>query len=141
MLLRNPHGADSSSLFTDTVGRANRNIKMTGSVAFPVDTLITGGSSGAKAYVDQRDSSVLHIHQSDSTGYQAFAAGETISGASLTATIASAGSALGPAASREGGMGTNNVFPDKFDIYYLENRAPVIRSGAQTEDIKVVISI
>ena len=84
---------------------------------------------------------MLHIHQSASTGYQAFAAGETISGASLTATIAAAGSALGPAASREGGMGTNNIFPDKFDIYYLENRAPVIRSGAQTEDIKVVISI
>ena len=141
MLLRNPHAADSSSLFTDAVGRANRNIKMTGSVAFPVDTIIVGGTSGARAYVDQRDSSVLHIHQSDSTGYQAFAAGETITGASLTATIASAGSALGPAASREGGMGTNNLFPDKFDIYYLENRAPVIRSGAQTEDIKVVISI
>lgn len=141
MLLRNPHGADSSSLFTDTVARANRNIKMTGAIDFPVDTLITGGTSGAKAYVDQRDSSVIHIHQSDSTGYQAFAAGETITGASLTATIASAGSALGPAASREGGMGTNNIFPDKFDIYYLENRAPVIRSAAQTEDIKVVISI
>ena len=40
-----------------------------------------------------------------------------------------------------GGMGTSDLKVNSGDIYYLENRAAVVRSSAQTEDIKVVIQI
>ena len=104
-----------------------------------LSTLITGGTSGAKGYVDQVDSSVLHIHQSDSTGYIPFQASETISGASLSATIKGASEVMGTGG--PGGMGTSDLKVNSGDIYYLENRAAVVRSSAQTEDIKVVIQI
>ena len=139
MLIRNPLKDDGSTLFTGAAGRGGHNLRLTSSVAFPVDTLITGGTSGAKGYVDQVDSSVLHIHQSDSTGYIPFQASETISGASLSATIKGASEVMG--AGGPGGMGTSDLKVNSGDIYYLENRAAVVRSSAQTEDIKVVIQI
>jgi len=145
MLLRAPFAQDSAAAFTATVGRGGRSIKLQSSAANTVlDGLITGATSTASAYLDGVDSSVLFYHQSDSTGFKLFSSNEFINNASgdQIGRVTSATSAqLGGAASAEGGAGMNDVFPQKFDIYYLENRAPVVRDASQTEDIKVVISI
>ena len=145
MLLRAPFAQDSSAAFTATVGRAGRSLKLQANANNTVlDGTITGATSGATALLDGVDSSVLFYHQSDSSGFKSFASNENItnaSGALIGQVTAATSAQLGGAASAEGGAGMNDVFPQKFDVYYIENRAPVVRDAAQTEDIKVVISI
>lgn len=128
MLLRNPYqGADSSALFTQSLGRAGTKLTLNASANnVSLDEVVVKGS--ARGIVDQIDSSRLFIHQNDSTGYGAFTTG---------ALVDSAGNSVGTISA----VSNMDVFPNKFDVYYLENRAAVTRAADQTEDIKVVISI
>ena len=83
--------------------------------------MIVGGTSGAKAFVDDNRASVFHYHQNDSTGFKPFQAGETISdanNASRTATIDADSD------------GTIKLIDNQ--ILYIKNRAPVVRDVAQT---------
>ena len=153
-LLRDPLANDNSTKFNSTSGLVLRSIKTNQSTisGLSKDNFIKGATSGAMAYVDHIDSSVIFFHQSDSSGFKPFTAGENIekvasfaAGATTTALGPAASLAVsaqfGPQAQAEGGAGVMDVFPQSFDVFYIENRAPVVRDAAQTEDIKVVISI
>lgn len=98
---------------------------------FVDDLIIEGGTSGTRAFIDDVDSTGVFFHQSDYTGYGEFDSGETISivegGGSTTATV-------------------SNILRGQFDplsgeLLYIDNRAAVIRSTDQTEDIKIVIQL
>ena len=135
MLLRNPYkAADSSALFTSSTGRAGICLAMdssTGISNLAIDETVKITATGAKAKVDEIDNTAkfIYCHQNDSTGYVTFTTG--------TALVDSGGASVGTV----DGVRFNDVFPNKFDVYYYENRAAVTRSASQKEDIKIVISI
>ena len=132
-LLRNIKLRDSSANFTEETGLALSRLQVA-SVAdgpFVNDIIVEGGTSGAKAYIDDVDSSNLYYHQTEYTGFGSFDSGETISivegGGSTTATV-------------------SNIIAGAFDplsgeLLYIDNRAAVLRSTDQTEDIKIVIQL
>ena len=123
--------------FTDNTGQALFHMKLSAqSPNFTKDRLVTGDSSGAKAFIDNlsSDNTKIFYHQNDSTGYLDFRVGEPIS--------------------EEGGTGSGTIHTDSNsermkpevnpysgDVLYIDNRAPIIRVPNQTEDIKVVIRL
>ena len=94
-LLKNVLEYDSSGLFTGETGFGLKKLVLTSvnDETFVDDLIIEGGTSGAKAYIDDVDSNGVFIHQSEYTGFKSFQASETISinegGGSTTATISS----------------------------------------------------
>ena len=109
------------------------NIK--NSAAFPKDAIITSASL-AQAVVDDTDSSRVWFHQNDSTGFKPFIEGETVTGGGGSGTLVTAGVDADTDAWEHG-----DVEKMSGQILYIENRAPVIRSANQTEDIKVVLTL
>lgn len=129
-LLRNLQVYNSNSRFTATTGRAMSYMKTTvPATSFTIDKLLVGGTSGAKAYIDDIQDSAIYYHQNENTGFTSFIDGEplTESDGSGSGTIDSA---------------TLHGTVDNFsgEMLYVENRARVIRSTSQTEDIKVIIT-
>jgi hypothetical protein len=138
-LIRNPKIPVTDSDFIASVGSFLPTLIFdTVSVAFTPDKIINGGTSGASAYVDDFDSDTLYYHQTETTGFTAFAEGEAI-----TETNGSGSGILDSA----GVDGDSDAFTvagiNSFsgDILYFENRAAVERSTSQTEDIKVIIGL
>lgn len=138
-LFRNIEMSDSAGgdgpRFVGNSSKANRLLTISGSVAtagFIVDELMTGGTSGVTAYVDELDSSTgnrIWFHQNSNTIAGDFTDGETITGSgSGSATV-------------DSGDKYSMVDPHSGELLYIENRARVIRSSAQTEDIKVIITV
>jgi hypothetical protein len=98
---------------------------------FSVDELIVGQTSGAQAYVVEKDTvnDYLRYHQNDKTGYTAFTDGEDIVGQTSSSTATLDTPAVGnPEVDRQSG-----------EILFLENRDPISRTTTQIEDIKVII--
>ena len=99
---------------------------------FTVDELLVGQTSGAQAYLVEKDTTndFLRYHQNDKTGYKAFVNGENVIGQTSTSNcLLHASAALGaPEVDRMSG-----------DILFLENRNPISRTTTQIEDIKVII--
>jgi len=129
----------NDSAYTDTTGKVLRYLKLTSAgdaSNFIVDRTITGGTSTAKAIIDQVDSDNIYAHQTEDTGFISFQEGEAVSAPGATGTLVAAGY-----------DGDTDAFTNddvnKFsgDILYIENRAPVLRAADQTEDIKVIISL
>ncbi len=138
-LIKNPLASDSAapgSFFVANSGMLLENLFIASSSqanSFTVNTIVTG-AGGAKAVIDKVDTTAgfvprLVVHQSeDSTGFLPFTNGEAITGpGGGTATLDSAG--------------VSEVNKASGDLLYIENRAPVERSNAQSEDIKVVITL
>lgn len=130
-IMRAIKDSSGGSEWTQLTGSALRSLTLSSStVAFSPDEKIVGATSGAKAYVDQTDGLTIFYHQTDSTGYVDFVAGENLT--------EEAG--LG-----EGVVGTplNKPEVDPFtgDVLYINNRSPVTRVANQTEDIKIVIQL
>lgn len=129
-LIRNPFNFGTTTAATASTLQATRSL-VYGSLAggsFAVDEIITGGTSGAKAYVTSIDTgtSTIRYHQDDTTGFGTFQSSETISNvSSVTATISSLG----------------NPEVEKFsgEVLYIENRSAVARANSQIEDIKLVL--
>jgi len=99
--------------------------------AFVVDDVITGGTSGAKAFVVDIDTSNGYIYyaQNSKTGYTAFSNGETVAGANGGSHALESSNAVGdPEVNRESGK-----------MLFLENRTPINRTATQIEDIKLII--
>ena len=99
--------------------------------AFVVDDVITGGTSGAKAFVVDIDTSNGYIYyaQNSKTGYTAFSNGETVSGANGGSHALESSNAVGnPEVNRDSGK-----------MLFLENRTPINRTATQIEDIKLII--
>ena len=99
---------------------------------FTVDELLVGQTSGAQAYLVEKDTvnDYLRYHQNDKTGYTKFQNGENVVGQTSTSNcLLHATAALGnPEVDRMSG-----------DILFLENRDPISRTTTQIEDIKVII--
>ena len=141
ILIRNPlHSSDSAAdgpPFTTSSGKALNFLQLQAAAASGfLDATITGGTTGAKAFVDEVDSDRLYFHQTEETGFVPFQEGEAITGGGQSGTLIAAGvDADSDAFSRD------DVDKLSGEIIYIENRAPVTRAANQTEDIKVVITL
>ena len=92
--MRNPRKGTVDSDFTAATGRVLKFLQVTSNTDaanFTVDTEITGGSTGAKAYVDDIDSDKVYYHQSEETGFKPFQEGEAISGGGNSANLVAVG--------------------------------------------------
>jgi len=138
-LIRNPQKAQAAdSDFTASDGNCLRRLAMpTISTAFTQRTIMTGGTSGAKAFVNKTDSDEIWYHQTEATGFTEFTEGEAV-------TDTSGGAGVTQAAGTDGdAFAFIEPLVDKYsgDLMYIENRAAITRSADQTEDIKVIIEI
>ena len=140
MLIRNPRiDSANGTVLTATTALSLKYLKADSAFAsqLSIDELITNSKTPpAKAYVNEIvnygdvSNMKIYYHQTDSTGYTPFLVGDTLTD--------------------EGGQtGTIEVVADSNELYintsgevlYIENRAPVIRTVSQTEDIKVVVTL
>jgi hypothetical protein len=121
---------NSGTQFGDTTGKALKYITMTTPTNFANDDIIRGVSSSAAAHVVDVDSTSVYYMQSEYTGYRSFADGELVedSDGSLSGIIDSA-------------VKFSDVDAYSGEVLYIENRARVVRSTDQTEDIKVIITV
>lgn len=125
----------SGKQFTNASAKANRFLTLTGTIAaggFAVDETITGGTSGVTAFIDELDSNngnKIFYHQNSNNVAGDFQDGETItSSGSGSATLDSA-------------VQHSIVDNHSGDLLYIENRARVVRASAQTEDLKIIITV
>ena len=129
-IIRNPIDTDTDAIGTATtynglIGLAYSNVNGT---TFEANQTVTGGTSGAKGYIDSVTETHIYVHQTLSTRFLSFQSGELIDNANgTTATIDSV------------------VLPevDKYsgELLYIENISPVTRNINQTEDIKLVLEL
>lgn len=138
LLLRNLDEMDSAvpgNRYTGNSSNAQRFLTITGTISasnFVVDEKITGGTSGVTAFIDELDSNSgnkIFFHQNSNTINGNFTDGETITGS---------GSGSGTI---DSGNTHSIVDNHSGELLYIENRARVIRSSSQTEDIKVIITV
>ena len=127
-LVRNPFNHGTTTVATGSTLNANKSItysSLSGTLA--VDATITGGTSGAQAYIDSVDTSgnVIRYHQDATTGFTPFQGSEQITVGSATATVDS--------------LGNPEIDKHSGQVMYLENRSAISRASAQIEDIKLVI--
>jgi len=97
---------------------------------FTADNIILGGTSEATAIVDRFDSDKIYYHQTEETGFTPFQSAE-----SVTETYGAGSGVIGTPLTR----GDINKF--KGEIFYIDNRAAIERSSAQTEDLKIIIQL
>jgi hypothetical protein len=132
-LIKNPTVPVTDSDFTSASGFVAKSLTfdLPVSTVFTADKTIQGTSSGAKAYVDtyKNTTGVLRYHQTETTGFIAFTAGETVNEID--------GSGSGTLDSEQ----TGDIDLTSGEILYIENRAAISRSEDQTEDIKIVIQL
>jgi hypothetical protein len=134
-LIRNPKIYGPGAVATADTLKALRYLDFTSGVTvsdYQVDEIITGGTSGAQAYVVEIDAGTgyIYYHQNAKTGYTSFQNGENIVGQTSNITGQLEGS---------NALGTPEVHPGTGDIMFLENRNPINRTTTQIEDIKVII--
>ena len=121
--------ADSD--FTAATGSASPIMTLSAvSATFTTDKTILGSTSAAKAFVDKFDSDTIYYHQDSATGFLSFVAGEGV-----TETNGSGAGTIG--------IPHTNGDIDRFkgEVLYIDNRAAVVRSASQTEDIKIIIQL
>jgi len=129
-MVLNPYDYGTTNVSTATTRIAQQSLTWTASITgnINVDDTITGGSSGAVAYVDSidTDNNTIRFHQEAATGYTDFAPTETIT--------ASSGGSVSVTA-------VNDPEVDKFtgEVLYIENRSAVNRATDQIEDVKLVL--
>ena len=106
-----------------------QNITTTG---FGIDEIITGGTSGVTAIIDEVDSGggkIIRFHQNEKTQNGNFTDGEALSGS------------LGASGTVDSGNLFGSIDIYSGDLLYIENRARIVRSSAQTEDIKIILTV
>ena len=145
-LIKNPvdmaldsFGARAFGSFPNLSENGLRGLKFTTITAnFTRDNTILGLTSGAKAYIDQFDSSVIKYHQDETTGFLEFLEGETIDevNGNGSGTLMPAGADADSAAFTESGIDITSG-----EILYIDNRASITRDTEQTEDLKVVVQL
>ena len=128
-VVKNPLAPDTSP-FVATSAKVLPTITLVNSSPFESGKTITGAISGAVAHVDESAGSVVHYHQNESTGFQAFQVGESVSqaGVAVSGEIESLSS-------------VNGINRFSGDVLYIENRARIRRDAEQQEDIKIVITV
>lgn len=134
-LIKNPTNYGTTTISTAATLQAMNYLDFASGVTvsnYTVDELLTGGTSGTKAYVVSIDSGNGYIYytQNSKTGYGAFTDGETITGgsSSTSGALESSSATKNPEVNRGSG-----------EMLFLENRNPINRTTTQIEDIKVII--
>lgn len=95
---------------------------------FTKDKVIEGQTTFARAYIDDIDSDKIYFHQDAETGFTAFQDGEIIE------------ETTGPGQGIiDSALILSEVDRRTGDILYIDNRAPVERTAAQSEDIKIIL--
>ena len=119
----------SGALFTEPTGSTLKRMTLSSIInSFSKDKLIRGQITLAEAYIDTTDSNEIYYHQTEATGFVDFQNGEIIEEVNgLGEGIID--SALIPP----------EVDPMTGDVLYIDNRAAVLRSAVQSEDVKVII--
>ena len=129
----------SDSDYELSAGNVLRRLKL-GSIAqnFSADKILVGATSAASALVDKADSNYVWYHQTETTGFTPFIEGETLTEAD---------------GNGNGILDSANVDANSYaytlptvnnqsgSILYLDNRAAIIRSNDQTEDVKIIIQL
>jgi len=130
-LIRNPKDAATDSDYSSSTGSALDFMTLSSlSSDFTADNIILGGTSEATAIVDRFDSDKIYYHQTEETGFTPFQSAE-----SVTETYGAGSGVIGTPLTR----GDINKF--KGEIFYIDNRAAIERSSAQTEDLKIIIQL
>ena len=139
MLIRNPRtDSANGNKLTATTAKSLKYLIADSAFAsqLTADELITNSETPpANAYFNEfvnhtTAGAKIYYHQTDSTGYTPFQVGNTLTDeGSQTGTVAVV------ADSNELYINTSG------EVLYIENRAPVIRTISQTEDIKVVVTL
>ena len=126
-IIRNPFNHGTTTIATGNTMNANKSLSLSSvSGTFAADEVITGGTSGAQAYIDSVDGTTIRYHQDASTGFGVFQASESLSAAGgASATVTS--------------LGNPEIDKHSGQVMYLENRSAISRATAQIEDIKLVI--
>ena len=111
---------------------------------YTIDELIVGQTSGAQAYVVEKDTSngLLRYHQNSKTGYKSFTTGEVVKGQSSDRQDlleANASNQINGLTYIADAVVAPDVDRASGDILFLENRNPISRTTTQIEDIKVII--
>lgn len=132
-LFRNLLEYDSVGIVNATSASALKYMRMVQSAeadGFLPDIIIEGRSTGARAFVDKVENDKIYYHQNDITGFAAFADAEFVDEVD--------GDAEGQILNH---LLYSTVEPFSGDCLYIENRANVVRSNTQQEDIKVIITL
>lgn len=138
LVLKNLDYTDSASeggRFSGLSTKVNRQLTVTTDITttgFAVDELITGGTSGVTAFIDEVDSgggNIIRFHQNEKTINGNFQDAEALTGNLGGSGTIDSGSLFSPVDIYSG------------DLLYIENRARIIRSSSQTEDIKVILTV
>jgi len=126
-LVRNPYNHGTTTTSTATTLNANKSLSLSSvSGTFTADALITGGTSGAKGFVDSVSGTTIRYHQDSTTGFTPFQGSESVTQTGgVSATISS--------------LGDPEIDKHSGQVLYLENRSAISRATAQIEDIKLVI--
>ena len=136
------HTSEQNGAVTNTVATAStlkglKYLQMASGASFSnfqVDQVISGGTSNAKAYLVEIDTTNerLYYYQNKKTGFKAF----TDTGETITGTNPSGGSA----SSDSSDAVQNSEFVEgSGQMIFLENRAAISRTSSQIEDIKCII--
>ena len=137
-LFKNLDLTDSASpggRFSGVSAKVNRNMTLTQDISttgFAVDEIITGGTSGVTAIIDEVDSGsgkIIRFHQNEKTRNGNFTDGEALTGS------------LGASGTVDSGNLFGSIDIYSGDLLYIENRARIVRSSAQTEDIKIILTV
>lgn len=129
-IIRNPLDSADGVVSGSTASALTYITLSSVAVNFTADKIILGATSGARAYVDDFDTNTIYYHQTTATGFTPFQVGETV-----TETNGSGSGVIGTTAN----SGDINKFTG--EIFYIDNRAAIERSAAQTEDLKVIIQL
>lgn len=135
-LFKNPKTYGANTLYTGTTGKTLRVLTLSGTDDFEADQVVTS-SGGAKAYIDfyLQDSAgdpspEIWYHQTEATGFKAFAASETLSTSTATNSVSISS------------LDSADIDPFSGDLLYIDNRPLAItRSEEQTEDIKIIVQL
>ena len=130
-LVKNPTNSGGTTISTASTLQAMDYLDLqAAATSYTIDELITGGTSGAKAYVVRIDGSKIYYTQNSKTGYGTFANNEAINGGTSGQSVSSKSSNAVVSGEVNRGSG---------EILFLENRNPINRTATQIEDIKVII--
>lgn len=127
-VVKDPVNGSGTPITASTASALTYMTLSSGASNFSKDDLITGSSSGAKAYIDNIIGNNIYYHQDDVTGFKAFSNETITADGGKTGTISSA-------------LNVGEI--DRFggEVLYIDNRASVDRDSDQTEALKVIIQL
>lgn len=127
-LIKDPLNKNGAAFSLDTGNCLKRMTLSNIITSFTKDKIIEGQTTLARAYIDNIVGSNIYYHQDLSLGFSAFQDGEVIEEVNGAGEGVIDSAAITPEVDTQTGQ-----------IFYIDNRAPVERSLAQDEDVKIII--